>query len=809
MAQKYFGTNVPISSGFDINSQRPLDPRTVVETYSDLENIPNIQLYPGLEVYVEDEETKYYYNGSEWKNVSTQGPKGDKGDQGEQGPAATINIGTVTTGAAGTEASVTNSGTQGSAILNFVIPRGDKGDETIGAIDQEARDRITNLASLSEGSTTGDAELIDIRVGVDGVIYDSAGESIRNQIKEIDEKIDNIELDDGSITISKLSSDIVTIDDSIPYNYEVITIYESDTNTESELYRIADYIELVCYSHYALYDETMDEIYNGWGSWQSTYPKYSNAVYVKAFLGKINVLIKTRNQKKIMLPGKYDSIYRLKKYKYYLNTGEEYTFSIISGKSYYIYIPTNSISITEVSYLGITNQYNTNITQELIFNENIKEIKIVSYVVNNNCYIEGYFYEKELTNPSLKLIEENIDTDFCTILRQKNGVDSRLSNVIYLGELIKNPTGVDYMAWPLGCVKYDDIDDNVVIICSCNKTHTTTDEYSGSYIVKVNCKTMIATDPIRLQDGDGNYLHNISGFCILSDNTYLAIANYTLYKSTDKGIIWDLIGDLSNSTGETIESLINPISSYRNMEILSNGRIIVGAWSQTEVFSLISDDNGKTWEATSMGSIASGNQEPCFCELDNGIIFSIIRKTMSAKYTKTNGYMTEPAIMCYSTDYGNTWEQWWESISIPELSGTPAYIFNHKNEKQIEAFWVSRKECNVYHASASYDGALKDGFSKPELIRPTVDQFGKTGVGGDLSSDSGYITGCYDKYGRMHIIYYDVMDSDTTNRKTTYKYMIATRNNMSLLVDNEVSPITTWSSTKIEEELQKVRDMIN
>lgn len=67
MAQKYFGTNVPISSGFDINSQRPLDPRTVVETYSDLENIPNIQLYPGLEVYVEDEETKYYYNGEIWR----------------------------------------------------------------------------------------------------------------------------------------------------------------------------------------------------------------------------------------------------------------------------------------------------------------------------------------------------------------------------------------------------------------------------------------------------------------------------------------------------------------------------------------------------------------------------------------------------------------------------------------------------------------------------------------------------------------------------------------------------------------------
>lgn len=67
MSQKYFGTNVPVFSGFDINAQRPLDPRTVVSTYNDLKTIPNIQLYNGLEVYVEDEETFYFYNGSVWK----------------------------------------------------------------------------------------------------------------------------------------------------------------------------------------------------------------------------------------------------------------------------------------------------------------------------------------------------------------------------------------------------------------------------------------------------------------------------------------------------------------------------------------------------------------------------------------------------------------------------------------------------------------------------------------------------------------------------------------------------------------------
>lgn len=48
---------------------------------------------------------------------------------GPKGPAGTITIGTVTTGNAGTNASVTNVGTQTDAILNFTIPKGDKGDK--------------------------------------------------------------------------------------------------------------------------------------------------------------------------------------------------------------------------------------------------------------------------------------------------------------------------------------------------------------------------------------------------------------------------------------------------------------------------------------------------------------------------------------------------------------------------------------------------------------------------------------------------------------------------------------------------------
>ena len=53
-----------------------------------------------------------------------QGPTGPTGPAG----AATITIGQTTTGAAGTNASVTNSGTAENVVLNFTIPRGNTGD---------------------------------------------------------------------------------------------------------------------------------------------------------------------------------------------------------------------------------------------------------------------------------------------------------------------------------------------------------------------------------------------------------------------------------------------------------------------------------------------------------------------------------------------------------------------------------------------------------------------------------------------------------------------------------------------------------
>ncbi|MFR8830985.1 MAG: hypothetical protein ACLVHC_06485, partial [Eggerthella lenta] len=56
-----------------------------------------------------------------------RGLQGEQGDKGDPGIAATIAVGTVTTGDPGTAAQVTNSGDTTNAVFNFTIPQGPQG----------------------------------------------------------------------------------------------------------------------------------------------------------------------------------------------------------------------------------------------------------------------------------------------------------------------------------------------------------------------------------------------------------------------------------------------------------------------------------------------------------------------------------------------------------------------------------------------------------------------------------------------------------------------------------------------------------
>ena len=96
-----------------------------------------------------------------------KGATGDKGDKGSQGDAATITIGTVTTGAAGTNASVVNAGDSVNAEFNFVIPQGiqgiqgEKGNDGADGAGVSILGTLTAESELPSSAAVGDAYLIN------------------------------------------------------------------------------------------------------------------------------------------------------------------------------------------------------------------------------------------------------------------------------------------------------------------------------------------------------------------------------------------------------------------------------------------------------------------------------------------------------------------------------------------------------------------------------------------------------------------------------------------------------------------------
>ena len=81
--------------------------------------------------------------------VIPAGATGANGADGADGTAATVQVGTTTTGAPGTDASVTNTGTESNAVLNFVIPAG-----ATGASAAESRPSVLAVQDTTEQALT-------------------------------------------------------------------------------------------------------------------------------------------------------------------------------------------------------------------------------------------------------------------------------------------------------------------------------------------------------------------------------------------------------------------------------------------------------------------------------------------------------------------------------------------------------------------------------------------------------------------------------------------------------------------------------
>ena len=88
------------------------------------------------------------------------------GEKGDPGDAATVTVGTVTTLPAGSDATVTNSGTTSAAVFNFGIPQGQDGSGAVSSVNSKTGNVVLDLGDMDDVTITSASDN-------DAIVYDS------------------------------------------------------------------------------------------------------------------------------------------------------------------------------------------------------------------------------------------------------------------------------------------------------------------------------------------------------------------------------------------------------------------------------------------------------------------------------------------------------------------------------------------------------------------------------------------------------------------------------------------------------------
>lgn len=185
-----------------------------------------------------------------------QGPQGIEGPQGNTGPqgpagnpgkSATIQIGSVTTLAAGSQATVTNVGTENEAIFNFGIPKGEPGSGggTTDYVDLSNKPKINNV------ELNGNKTLDELGIQPKGTYLTSIPSEYITESELLDliqqgtlnKNYNKLPSDLDSINLYTLESGVYQVDDHKHIFYSSTSINSLEDNFQTyENTDVADYL---------------------------------------------------------------------------------------------------------------------------------------------------------------------------------------------------------------------------------------------------------------------------------------------------------------------------------------------------------------------------------------------------------------------------------------------------------------------------------------------------------------------------------------------------------------------------------------
>jgi hypothetical protein len=176
-----------------------------------------------------------------------------KGSKGDTGSAATVSVGSTTTGAAGTNASVTNSGTSSAAVLNFTIPRGEKGEtgdvsDVLVNGESVVTDGVANI--VIEDANAANKSLSNLNAEGQAVIDGKADTSLSNLTTEGEGRLHALKgyTESGQVySDTQLYNGILTQYNNSPFDISKFTVVGTPTITDEGIasgFSSSNYLEV-------------------------------------------------------------------------------------------------------------------------------------------------------------------------------------------------------------------------------------------------------------------------------------------------------------------------------------------------------------------------------------------------------------------------------------------------------------------------------------------------------------------------------------------------------------------------------------